>query len=92
MQTGADPDRAQPVGNVMRGAAPPPAGSREVFDTERTEPVTVPVYGRETLAPGMSLRGPALIVEDQTTTVVSSAFDAAINPLGYIVMTRRSAP
>ncbi len=39
--------------------------------------------------PAASIPGPALIVEDQTTTVVSSTFEAGVNSLGYIVLTRR---
>jgi N-methylhydantoinase A len=32
--------------------------------------------------------GPAVIVEDETTTLVTNGFDATINGLGQIVMTR----
>jgi hypothetical protein len=35
--------------------------------------------------------GPALIVEDQTTTVVTSTFDVAVNPLGYLMLTSKRA-
>ena len=37
-------------------------------------------------APGMTLDGPALIVEDGTTTVVPQGFRARINGLGQIVL------
>ena len=49
----------------------------------------MPVYRRDDLQPGVRISGPALIVEDQTTTVVTTAFDAAVNPLGYLLLTRR---
>jgi len=41
---------------------------------------------RSALGPGMSLDGPALIVEDGTTTVVPQGFSARINALGQIVL------
>jgi N-methylhydantoinase A len=70
-------------------AAPEPRGKREVFDSATEKTVTAPVYARADLPPGSSVPGPALIVEDQTTTVVSSTFVAGVNSLGYIVLTRR---
>jgi N-methylhydantoinase A len=38
----------------------------------------------------MSLDGPALIVEDGTTTVVPQGFTARINALGQIVLEDRA--
>jgi N-methylhydantoinase A len=69
--------------------APEPRGKREVFDSTTEQTVEASVYARTDLAPGATVPGPALIVEDQTTTVVSSAFEASVNSLGYIVLTRR---
>jgi len=69
--------------------APPPRGRRHLFDAERTDFVEVPVYHRDDLSPGTRLSGPALIAEDQTTTIVSAAFDVRINGIGYIVLERR---
>jgi N-methylhydantoinase A len=44
------------------------------------------LHERSALGPGMSLDGPALIVEDGTTTVVPQGFSARINGLGQIVL------
>ena len=41
------------------------------------------------MAPGCRVEGPAIIVEDDTSTVVSPSFDASINGLGYIVLERK---
>jgi N-methylhydantoinase A/oxoprolinase/acetone carboxylase beta subunit len=41
------------------------------------------------LRPGARFRGPALVVEDQTTIVVGAEFDARVNSLGYLVLDRR---
>jgi N-methylhydantoinase A len=70
-------------------STPEPARRREVFDTERGAFVEVAIYERASLAPGATLPGPAVIVEDETSTVVSRAFDARIDRFGYIELTRR---
>ena len=44
-----------------------------------------------TLAPGAEILGPAVIAEDETTTVVLTGFTARINAVGYIEM-RWEAP
>ena len=50
----------------------------------------VPVYARTGLAAGHIVSGPALIVEDETTTFLSARFDARIDSIGSIVLERRS--
>jgi N-methylhydantoinase A len=62
---------------------------RQLFDPTKTDYVEAPVFWRPDLAPGAVIQGPALIMEDQTTTVVGAGFDARINGLGYIVLERR---
>jgi N-methylhydantoinase A len=80
----------RPVAVLPESApTPEPAARRRVFDPERDGPVSVPVYRRDRLAPGLGIEGPALIVEDQTTTVVAARFKATVNSHGAIVMTLR---
>ncbi len=43
------------------------------------------------LTPGAAIAGPAVIVEDETSTVVSPRFDALIDGFGYIELRRRTA-
>ena len=68
---------------------PQPARQRPVFDPELGEFVSVAIYDRGSLAPGARIAGPAIIVEDETSTVVTRLFDAAIDSFGYIELTRR---
>ena len=75
------------VGEV---AAANPSGERKLFDADRTDFVTAPVYQRDDLAPGMALPGPALIMEAQTTTAVTDHFEARINGAGHIELRRKS--
>lgn len=66
-----------------------PIGQRSVFDPEQQIDLDYAVHARADLMPGMRVAGPALIVEDQTTTVITSTFDATVNALGYLVMTAK---
>ena len=61
-------------------------GHASLFNTGRADYDRVPVYSRDRLAPGTRLRGPALIPEHQTTTVVGEGFDARIDGRGNIVL------
>jgi N-methylhydantoinase A len=70
--------------------APEPARHRPVFDPELGEFVTVAIYDRHDLKPGAQIAGPAVIVEDETSTVVTRLFDATVDAFGYIELTRRS--
>jgi N-methylhydantoinase A len=91
---------------VLRLAAPPPladaappaplpyaaepARHRPVFDRGTGEFADVAIYERHDLRPGAQVPGPAIIVEDETSTVVTRHFGARIDPFGYIELTRRS--
>ncbi len=70
---------------------PKPRQRRPVFDPDSGEFADVPIYWRPDLAPGARIRGPAVIAEEETSTVVSASFDARIDRFGYIEMTRREA-
>ena len=70
---------------------PEPARHRPVFDPELGEFVTVAIYDRRDLKPGAQIAGPAVIVEDETSTVVTRLFDATVDAFGYIELTRRAS-
>jgi len=76
---------------VVPGAWREPAGQRAVSDPASGIRHAFGLFFRTDLVPGDRLRGPALIVERETTTVISSVFDAAIDARGYIVLTRKEA-
>jgi N-methylhydantoinase A len=67
---------------------PAPRSRRSVFDPGAGEFRDVPIYWRADLAPGARVRGPAVIAEDETSTVVSPRFDARIDRFGYIELAR----
>ncbi len=80
--------------------APPPAlpsaftaaeaRRRPIFDPETAEFVDVAIYERTALSPGATLIGPAVIIEDETSTVVGRNFAARIDAFGYIELIRAS--
>jgi N-methylhydantoinase A len=66
-----------------------PAAQRQVFDPASGAFIDTPVYERSRLSPGTQIQGPAVITEDDTTTIVGPSFDATIDPFGYIELVRR---
>ena len=86
VSTRADPPPA--VAPSATFPAPSPDRRRPVFDPVSGAFLDTPVYRRNDLRPGVRLAGPALIVEDETTTVVAPGFDATVNAVGYLVLTR----
>jgi N-methylhydantoinase A len=85
----ASPAGAAATPPVPEPYTPQPARRRPVFDAETGEFVEVPIHERPDLAPGAFIPGPAVIVEDETSTVVSRLFDARIDAFGYIELSRR---
>ena len=57
----------------------------------RTIEAEVPVYERTALNTGEWIEGPALIVEDGTSTHVIAGFEARVSRLGALVLTDTSA-
>jgi N-methylhydantoinase A len=83
----AAPGEAAASGPAGAGLQPPVA-RQKLFDPQQAERVDAPVYLRADLEPGCALQGPALITEDQTTTVVTTGYEARIDTQGSIVLTR----
>ena len=73
------------------GFAAAPARKRPLFDPETGEFSEVAIYERNSLVAGARMAGPAVIVEDETSTVIGRNFDARIDAYGYIELRRRGA-
>lgn len=80
----------RPTAEAKAVAAPKASGQREVLDPASGRHEKAAIHERLSLSAGMSLDGPALIVEDGTTTVVPQGFTARINALGQIVLEDRA--
>ena len=77
-----------PLPRIATSRAARSAGQRLVVCDRTGIPVTMAVYRREALRPGDMLSGPALVVEAQTTTLVSVGFDCGVDAGGNLVLTR----
>ncbi|MEX2644142.1 MAG: hydantoinase/oxoprolinase family protein [Acetobacterales bacterium] len=82
------PEKLRPV---QKRPAPRPSGRRDLLDPDTGEAVSVPVYDRRKVKIGTLIRGPAVIVESETSTFVSNKYDAHVNDRGYIVLERKPA-
>lgn len=51
-----------------------------------TEPVDTPVYHRNELVPGFQMKGPAIIQQEDTTTVVYPAWQVRVDGYGNLIM------
>ncbi|MGA8697186.1 MAG: hydantoinase/oxoprolinase family protein [Xanthobacteraceae bacterium] len=72
-----------------RPSEPKARARRPLFDPQAGEFQHVPIYWRRDLAPGAKITGPAVIAEDDTSTVVSPLFEAQVDKFGYIALNRR---
>jgi N-methylhydantoinase A len=68
-----------------------PMRVQPVRDTITGEVSPWPVYERASLSPGVHIAGPAIVAEDETSTLVGRGWNATVNGLGYIELTQESA-
>jgi len=80
-------DRTQAAAAVTP-YVPDPVGRRSLFDPAG-EAIEASLHRRCDLRPGARIFGPAIITEDETSTVVSPSFEAHVNGFGYIELRRR---
>ena len=76
------------VAPAATGAAAVPVGSQRVRDSVTGEVADWAVYDRATLSPGAAVAGPAVIAEDETSTLVGPGWRASVTAQGYIEMVR----
>ncbi|MBO0711191.1 MAG: hydantoinase/oxoprolinase family protein [Acetobacteraceae bacterium] len=84
----------QAEGEDLPGAGPVPeavpALYREVRDTASGLMAHWPVYDRAALAPWARIAGPAIIAEDETSTIVGRGWRGTASPRGYIELVRET--
>ena len=66
------------------------AGSRPVYFDQLGGFVDTPCYTRARLAPGMTFEGPAIVDQDDTTTVIFPDFHATVDPVGNLILAHRT--
>jgi N-methylhydantoinase A len=83
-----EPPAAASAAPEGKQAGPRPIARQALLDPASGQSAEAAVYLRAGLPPGAQLSGPALITEDQTTTVVPPGWQAAIGKWGEIVLSR----
>ena len=79
----------QRLETVAACPAPAAVGERSVFDARLGRRIAVPVFERHRLGPGATIAGPALVIEEGTSTYASPSFDLAVDAGGVLVLTAR---
>jgi N-methylhydantoinase A/oxoprolinase/acetone carboxylase beta subunit len=76
---------------VRAQSAPAPKGERRVWIPADGGFAMAPVWDRYALPPGWRTRGPAVVEEVESTTIVTPSFDLAVDTALNLVLTRRPA-
>jgi N-methylhydantoinase A len=77
-----------PAATAVPNAGPIPVGRRDVFDAHAGSFIDYAVYERSDFTPGARVLGPALVVEDETTTVATSSFTICMDARGHLILDR----
>lgn len=72
------------MGSVAEAGQATPETTRDVFDPEMMAPIPHGIYPRKSLKPGQIVTGPAIITEDETSTLVNRHYDARVLASGYL--------
>jgi N-methylhydantoinase A len=73
---------------AQRTAAPNPIGRRQVFDAAAGAFIDYAVYERGDFHPGARVPGPALVIEDETTTVATRTFTVTMDARSHLILER----
>ena len=88
LRVAARGDPPAPCPPMPPAVAAAPVAERALCDPATAGSVPAPVFRRDDLAPGATIAGPAVIAEDETTTIVLDSFSASVDALGNIQIAR----
>jgi N-methylhydantoinase A len=80
----------EPVAPVPPESALTPESKRRIFDARKQTFVEAGVYDRESMVAGSKVAGPAIIVENETTTIVNNTFEAIMQSDRCLLVQRKS--
>ena len=78
-------------GRPAQGGAAKPVRTQVVRDTASGEATEWAVYDRAALAPGATLAGPAIVAEDETSTLVPPGWTCRVDARRYLELEHREA-
>ena len=81
------PQIASAAASSLEGAL---AEVRPVYFDQRGGFVDTPCYTRSRLAPGMTFEGPAIVDQNDATTVIFPDFHAKVDPVGNLILAHRT--
>ncbi|ARM92272.1 hydantoinase A/oxoprolinase protein (plasmid) [Rhizobium sp. CIAT894] len=82
---------AQPVRRASKTQAAKVPVQREMFDARAGKYLPADIVERTELKVGEYVSGPAAIVECETTTIISSSYEAIMQPDGCLLVTSKNA-
>ncbi len=85
----SDAPQEAPVAASSDAAQPGPQDTVRMYSASRWHDTGV--YARSTLQPGHVVRGPAIVAEDNATTVVEPGWEARVTPYNHLVLQRVEA-
>jgi N-methylhydantoinase A len=78
-------------GNLVEKSNGCAVGKRQLFDPETSKFLEAEVYNRCDLSIEFDVPGPAIVVESQTTTIVSKGYSISVNDHGHLILSRQSS-
>lgn len=74
---------------IALSSGEPPVSTRQAFDARSQQMMPFAVIDRKDMAMAGDVEGPAIIVEDETSIIVSSAFRARVAERGHVALSRK---
>lgn len=71
---------------ISKPVSPKPSTTRDLVESATGLRVQAPVFERQSLSAGTSVKGPAVIVETNTATIVTSRYEAYVHPAGHLIL------
>ncbi|HEY4252109.1 MAG TPA: hydantoinase/oxoprolinase family protein [Roseomonas sp.] len=74
--------------DVLAQPGPAPIRVQQVRDTRTGDVAAWSVFDRAQMAPGVSVPGPCIVAEDETSTLVGPGWTCRVDGLGYLELTQ----
>ena len=92
VKVATSPRAAPAEAAVSRTGEAAPVRHQRVRDSATGALADWPVFDRAALAPGARLTGPAIIAEDETSTLIGAGWRAVVDANGYLHLAREATP
>jgi len=79
------------VAPVAASGSAPVAAQRRIFDARLGREVMADIVEREGLSAGSRITGPAIVVERETSTLITSAFEAVVQDDGCLLVSLKTS-